>query len=206
VLDCVASGAIWINMTALGVDVLISAPQKGWSASPSAGVVMMSDLAEERLANTQSNSFAIDLKKWRSIMQVYEGGGHAYHATMPTDALVGFRDAMLETRAMGFDKTKAAQWQLGQGVRAMLEAKGVVSVAAEGFGAPGVVVAFTQDPDLQNGKKFLAQGLQIAAGVPLQVGEGAEFRTFRIGLFGLDKLADVPATLARLQTAMDAVF
>ena len=206
VLDCVASGAIWINMTALGVDVLISAPQKGWSASPSAGVVMMSALAEERLANTQSNSFAIDLKKWRSIMQAYEGGGHAYHATMPTDALVGFRDAMLETRAMGFDKTKAAQWQLGQGVRAMLEAKGVVSVAAEGFGAPGVVVAFTQDLDLQNGKKFLAQGLQIAAGVPLQVGEGTEFRTFRIGLFGLDKLADVPATLARLQTAMDAVF
>ena len=139
-------------------------------------------------------------------MAAYEGGGHAYHATMPTDAIVGFRDAMLETRAMGFAQAKAAQWQLGGAVRSMLAAKGVMSVAADGFGAPGVVVSYTEDGDIQNGSKFRAQGLQIAAGVPLQVGEGAEFRTFRLGLFGLDKLADVPATVARLGRAVEAVL
>ena len=206
VLDCIASGCAWVDMAATGVDVLISAPQKGWSASPSAGVVVFSPLAEARLAETTSNSFAVDLKKWRAIMAAYEGGGHAYHATMPTDAIVGFRDAMLETKAMGFDAAKAAQWQLGGAVRDMLAAKGVMSVAAEGFGAPGVVVSYTEDADVQNGSKFRALGLQIAAGVPLQVGEGAEFRTFRLGLFGLDKLADVPATVARLGRAVEAVL
>ncbi|WP_309668018.1 aminotransferase class V-fold PLP-dependent enzyme [Tabrizicola sp.] len=206
VLDCIASGCIWVDMDARGVDVLISAPQKGWSASPSAGVVVMSPRAEARLAETTSNSFAIDLKKWRAIMAAYEGGGHAYHATMPTDAIVGFRDAMLETQAMGFDAAKAAQWALGRAVRGLLADKGVPSVAAEGFQAPGVVVSYTSDADIQNGAKFRAQGLQIAAGVPLQVGEGAEFKTFRIGLFGLDKLADVPATVARLRRAVDAVL
>ncbi len=206
VLDCIASGCIWVDMAATGVDVLISAPQKGWSASPSAGVVMFSPRAEARLAETTSNSFAIDLKKWRAIMAAYEGGGHAYHATMPTDAIVGFRDAMLETKAMGFEAAKSAQWALGGAVRALMAEKGVPSVAAEGFQAPGVVVSYTGDADVQNGAKFRAKGLQIAAGVPLQVGEGAEFRTFRIGLFGLDKLADVPATVARLRQAVDAVL
>jgi aspartate aminotransferase-like enzyme len=206
VLDCIASGCIWVDMAQTGVDVLISAPQKGWSASPSAGVVMFSPLAEARLAETTSNSFALDLKKWRAIMAAYEGGGHAYHATMPTDAIMGFRDAMLETREMGFAEAKAAQWALGRAVRALLTGKGVASVAAEGFQAPGVVVSYTTDPDVQNAKKFLAQGLQVAAGVPLQVGEGAEFRTFRIGLFGLDKLKDVPGTVARLEKAVDAIF
>ena len=206
VLDCIASGCIWVDMAATGVDVLISAPQKGWSASPAAGVVVLSPLAEARLAETTSNSFAIDLKKWRAIMAAYEGGGHAYHATMPTDAILGFRDAMLETKAMGFAEAKAAQWALGRAVRAMLAAKGVPSVAAEGFQAPGVVVSFTTDPDIQNGSKFKALGYQIAAGVPLQVGEGAEFRTFRLGLFGLDKLKDVDATVARLKTALDQVL
>jgi aspartate aminotransferase-like enzyme len=206
VLDCIASGCIWVDMAATGVDVLISAPQKGWSASPSAGVVVMGPRAEARLVETSSNSFALDLKKWRSIMAAYEGGGHAYHATMPTDAIVGFRDAMLETKAMGFEAAKAAQWALGQAVRAMLAEKGVTSVAAEGFGAPGVVVSYTDDPAIQNGSKFRDLGLQIAAGVPLQVGEGAEFRTFRLGLFGLDKLADVPATVARLRRAVDQVL
>jgi len=206
VLDCIASGCIWVDMAAVGVDVLISAPQKGWSASPAAGVVMLSALAEARLAETTSNSFAVDLKKWRTIMAAYEAGGHAYHATMPTDALVAFRDAMVETKAMGFAEAKAAQWALGTDVRSLLAAKGVMSVAAEGFAAPGVVVSYTEDPDVQNGAKFRAQGLQIAAGVPLQVGEGAAFRTFRLGLFGLDKLADVPATVARLRRAVDAVL
>ncbi len=206
VLDCIASGCIWVDMAATGVDVLISAPQKGWSASPSAGIVVMSPRAEARLAETTSNSFAIDLKKWRAIMEAYEKGGHAYHATMPTDALVGFRDAMAETKAMGFAEAKAAQWALGRAVRAMLAAKGVPSVAAEGFGAPGVVVSYTTDAEVQNGAKFRAEGVQIAAGVPLQVGEGPEFRTFRLGLFGLDKLKDVDATVARLKRSVDAVL
>jgi aspartate aminotransferase-like enzyme len=203
VLDCIASGCVWVDMAATGVDVVISAPQKGWSASPSAGLVMMSGRAVERLEATTSNSFAVDLKKWRSIMQAYEGGGHAYHATMPTDALVGFRDAMLETKRMGFAAAKAAQWDLGRSVRGMLAEKQVPSVAAEGFQAPGVVVSYTSDPDVKSGAKFMAEGMQIAAGVPLQVGEGAEFMTFRIGLFGLDKLYDVPGTVARLERVLD---
>lgn len=206
VLDCIASGCIWVDMAALGVDVLISAPQKGWSASPAVGVVVMGPRADARLAETTSNSFAIDLKKWRAIMEAYEKGGHAYHATMPTDAIVGFHAAMKETQAMGFDAAKAAQWALGRAVRALLASKGVASVAAEGFQAPGVVVSFTADADVQNGSKFKALGYQIAAGVPLQVGEGAEFRTFRLGLFGLDKLKDVDGTVARLKAAVDQVL
>lgn len=204
VLDCIASGCAWVDMDALGVDVLISAPQKGWSASPSAGVVVLSKLAEARLEQTTSSSFAIDLKKWRSIMVAYEGGGHAYHATMPTDAIMGFRDAMLETKAMGFAQAKAAQFELGGKVRDLLAARGIISVAADGFGAPGVVVSFTADPAMQNGSVMRAQGLQIAAGVPLQVGEGEAFRTFRLGLFGLDKLKDVDGTVARLTKGLDA--
>jgi aspartate aminotransferase-like enzyme len=206
VLDCIASGCIWVDMAATGVDVLISAPQKGWSASPSAGVVMLSPLAEARLAESLSNSFALDLKKWRAIMEAYEKGGHAYHATMPTDAILGFRDAMVETREMGFEAAKSAQWALGRAVRAMLAEKGVPSVAAEGYQAPGVVVSFTADPEVQNGTRFRAEGVQIAAGVPLQVGEGAEYRSFRLGLFGLDKLKDVAGTVARLKRVMDAVL
>ena len=206
VLDCIASGAIWVDMAATGVDVLISAPQKGWSASPSAGMVMFSARALERLEQTVSNSFALDLKKWRAITKAYEDGGHAYHATMPTDALIGLRDAMTETRALGFEAARAAQWQLGAAVRAELARRGLRSVAAEGFAAPGVVVCYTDDPEVQNGKKFLAQGYQIAAGVPLQVDEGEGFRSFRIGLFGLDKLKDVPGTMARLIPAFDAVL
>ena len=206
VLDCIASGCVWVDMAATGVDVLISAPQKGWSASPCAGLVMLSPRAEARLAETSANSFVLDLKKWRAIMAAYEGGGHAYHATMPTDPLVGLRDAMAEARAIGFERLKAAQWQLGGAVRALLAARGVVSVAADGFGAPGVVVSYTADPEVQSGARFRALGMQIAAGVPLQVGEGAAFRTFRLGLFGLDKLRDVEATLARLTAVVDQVL
>jgi aspartate aminotransferase-like enzyme len=206
VLDCIASGCAWVDMKATGVDVLISAPQKGWSASPSAGLVMLSQRAIDRLEHTASDSFAVDLKKWYAIMQTYEGGGHAYHATMPTDALRAFRDTMLETRDYGFEKLRQAQWDLGNGVRAMLADKGVVSVAADGFGAPGVVVSYTDDPEIQNGKKFAALGMQIAAGVPLQCDEPAGFRTFRLGLFGLDKLYDVPATLTRLKAVIDKVL
>ncbi len=206
VLDCIASGCAWVDMEKTGVDVLISAPQKGWSAPPSAGLVMMNAGAVERCKAAQSTSFAIDLNKWLTIMEAYTGGGHAYHATMPTDALRVFRDAMLETKAIGFDVLCDAQWEQGNAVRAMLAARGVKSVAADGFGAPGVVVSYTDDPDIQTGKKFSALGLQIAAGVPLMVDEGPDYRSFRLGLFGLDKLKDVPASLARLETALDQVF
>ena len=205
VLDCIASGCAWVDMAALGVDVLISAPQKGWSASPSAGVVVMGPRAEARLAETDSDSFALDLKKWRAIMKTYEDGGHAYHATMPTDALVGFRDAMAETRAMGFAAAKAAQFELGQRARALLAAHGHKPIAADGFEAPGVVVCFTDRPELQNGSAFARAGYQIAAGVPLMIDEGPAFRTFRIGLFGLDKLKDIDGTLRRLEAALTAV-
>ncbi len=206
VLDCIASGAAWVDMRKTGVDVLISAPQKGWSASPSAGLVMLSERGEARLEQTQSDSFALDLKKWRQIMAIYEGGGHAYHTTLPTDALRAFRDTMIETRDYGFDRLEQAQWALGNGVRAMLRERGIVSVAAEGFGAPGVVVSYTDDPDIQNGSKFAQQGMQIAAGVPLACDEPEDFRTFRLGLFGLDKLYDVDATLARLEKVFDKVL
>ncbi|QFT72510.1 aminotransferase class V-fold PLP-dependent enzyme [Ruegeria sp. THAF33] len=206
VLDCIASGCAWVDMKATGVDVLISAPQKGWSASPCAGLVMLSERGEARLEQTSSDSFAIDLKKWRQIMQAYENGGHAYHATMPTDALLAFRDTMAETREYGFEKLRAAQWALGDGVRSMLKDKGVVSVAADGFGAPGVVVSYTSDPEIQNGRKFAALGMQIAAGVPLQCDEPEGFSTFRLGLFGLDKLYDVDGTIARLKRVLDQVL
>jgi len=206
VLDCIASGCAWVDMKATGVDVLISAPQKGWSATPCAGLVMMSDRAAARLETTTSNSFTIDLKKWHAIMQTYEGGGHAYHATMPTDGLRAFRDTMIETRDFGFDKLKDAQWALGDAVRAHLADKGIKSVAADGFGAPGVVVSYTDDPAIQNGSKFAAEGMQIAAGVPLQCDEPDDFRTFRLGLFGLDKLYDVDATMARLTPVLDRVL
>ena len=206
VLDCIASGAVWVDMRATGVDVLISAPQKGWSSSPSAGLVMLGSRALEKLERTRSTSFALDLAKWAGIMQAYVNGGHAYHATMPTDALRGFRDNMLEARARGFDALKAAQWDLGRRVRALLAERGARSVAAPGFEAPGVVVSYTDDPEIQNGSKFARLGVQIAAGVPLQCDEGDAFRSFRLGLFGLDKLADVPACVARLQAAVDKVM
>ena len=206
VLDCIASGAVWIDMRECGVDVLISAPQKGWSAPPSSGLVMLTEQALERCKAARSTSFAMDLNKWNAIMEAYLGGGHAYHATMPTDALRTFHQAMMETRAIGFDTLKAAQWEQGLAVRAMLAQRGIRSVAAEGFQAPGVVVSYTDDPEIQSGKKFAAQGLQIAAGVPLMVDEGPEYRSFRLGLFGLDKLKDVPGSLDRLAAAFDAVL
>ncbi|MFT5639668.1 MAG: aspartate aminotransferase-like enzyme, partial [Paracoccaceae bacterium] len=183
-----------------------SAPQKGWSASPSAGLVMMNEAAKARVEETTSTSFAIDLKKWLSIMQAYENGGHAYHATMPTDALKKFRDIMLETKDYGFDKLRGAQWELGNRVRELLAVRGVKSVAADGFGAPGVVVSYTDDPGLQNGSKFAAQGLQIAAGVPLMCDEPGDYSSFRLGLFGLDKLKDVDGAIGRLETALDTVL
>jgi aspartate aminotransferase-like enzyme len=206
VLDCIASGCVWVDMRETGVDVLISAPQKGWSAPPSSGLVMLNAAALERVKAAQSTSFALDLNKWNAIMEAYLGGGHAYHATMPTDALRVFHKSMMETKAFGFAKACEAQWEQGNAVRRILEQRGVRSVAAEGFQAPGVVVSYTDDPEVQSGKKFIAQGLQIAAGVPLQCDEGPDYKSFRLGLFGLDKLKEVPASLGRLSDAFDAVF
>lgn len=205
VLDCIASGAVWVDMQATGVDLLISAPQKGWSGSPCCGLVMMSEAARAQIEQTQSSSFACDLRKWLAIMETYENGGHAYHATMPTDSLKRFRDIMLETRAYGFEKVKQEQIELGRRVRELLESKGIASVAAEGFKAPGVVVSYTSDPAVQNGSRFLQQGVQIAAGVPLQCDEPAGFSTFRIGLFGLEKLNHVDDTVARLAAALETI-
>ncbi|MGR9101487.1 MAG: aminotransferase class V-fold PLP-dependent enzyme [Gammaproteobacteria bacterium] len=205
VLDCIASGALWVDMKACGVDVLISAPQKGWSASPCSALVMMNAAAREQVEATTSSSYAADLQKWLHIMQAYEQGGHAYHATMPTDALVKFRGAMQETEAYGFERIRSEQFALGAKVRALLADKGFKSVAAPGFEAPGVVVCYTDDPEIQNGKKFLRQGLQIAAGVPLQCGEGADFSTFRLGLFGLDKVQHIERTVRHLEGALAAI-
>lgn len=205
VLDCIASGAMWVDMKATGVDVLISAPQKGWSSSPCCAMVMLSERARTAIDGTTSSSFACDLKKWLQIMETYEKGGHAYHATLPTDALTRLRAAMQETQAYGFARVKAEQELLGSKVRKLFESRGLPSVAAEGFKAPGVVVSYTTDPDIQSGKKFLEQGLQTAAGVPLQCDEGPDFKTFRVGLFGLEKWQNVDKTVANLAGALDRI-
>ncbi len=206
VLDCIASGAIWVDMQKTGVDILISAPQKGWSASPAAGLVMLNQHARDKVDDTTSSSFACDLKKWLQIMEAYENGGHAYHATMPTDALMKFRDAMMETKEIGFDVMRENQLELGRKIRALLSAKGFKSVAATGFEAPGVVVCFTDEADIQNGKNFAAEGLQIAAGVPLQCDEGEGWSTFRLGLFGIDKLQNIDRTVENFENALDRVL
>lgn len=205
VLDCIASGAMWVDMQASGVDVLISAPQKGWSSSPCCAMVMLSERARAAIENTTSSSFACDLKKWLQIMETYEKGGHAYHATLPTDALMRLRDTMKETQDYGFARVRAEQEELGRQVRALFESRGLSSVAAEGFKAPGVVVSYTTDPEIQSGRKFLAQGLQTAAGVPLQCDEGADFMTFRVGLFGLEKWHQVERTVGQLAAALEGI-
>ena len=205
VLDCIASGTVWVDMKACGVDVLVSAPQKGWSGSPCGALVMLGPLGLERLEETSSTSFSCDLKKWLSIMQAYENGGHAYHATMPTDALRTFRDVMKETESRGFDSVRACQVDLGTKVRKLLEEKGIRSVAAEGFQAPGVIVSYTDDPEIKSGKKFAEAGVQIAGGVPLMCDEPEDFQTFRLGLFGLDKLGNVDRTVATFREVLERV-
>ena len=206
VLDCIASGCVWIDMEDTGVDILISAPQKGWSSQPCAGLVMMSTNAREKINTTDSDSFAMDLKKWLSIMETYEAGGHAYHATMPTDSLKVFRDTLSETREFGFSTAFDAQWKLGKSVRKSLKNLGIKSVAADGFGAPGVVVSYTNSSDIQNGSRFKELGFQIAAGVPLKCDEPPGFSTFRLGLFGLDKLKNIESTLLTLDQAFEQIF
>ena len=205
VLDCIASGAMWVDMKACNVDVLITAPQKGWSSSPCCALIAMGDRARERIESTQSSSFSMDLKKWLQIMEAYEKGGHVYHTTMPTDALKILRNVMQETQTLGFAALKEKQQELGDQVRALLVSKGYHSVSAKGFQSPGVVVSFTKDPEIQSGKKFIALGLQTAAGVPLQCDERPDFRTFRIGLFGLEKLAHVDRTVGHLEAALEKI-
>ena len=205
VLDCIASGAMWVDMRATGVDILISAPQKGWSSSPCCAMVMLSERARQAIDQTQSTTFAMDLRKWLQVMETYEGGGHVYHTTLPTDALVRLREVMLETEAYGFAKVRQEQIELGRQVRQLLLQAGYPSVAAPGFEAPGVVVSYTTDPDIQSSKKFIAAGLQTAAGVPLQCDEPADFRTFRIGLFGLEKWHHVERTVGHLRAALGRV-
>ncbi|WP_295378682.1 aminotransferase class V-fold PLP-dependent enzyme [uncultured Pseudacidovorax sp.] len=206
VLDCVASGAVWVDMQATGVDVLISAPQKGWSGSPCCAMVMLGERAREAIDGTTSSSFSCDLKKWMQIAEGYERGQHAYHTTMPTDALVLLRDVMKETRDWGFEAARQAQFELGDKVRALLESRGLPSVAAEGFKAPGVVVSYTTDPGIQSARKFIEAGLQTASGVPLQCGEGPDFMTFRIGLFGLEKWRNVDRSVGHLKAGLDKVL
>ncbi len=206
VLDCIASGAIWVDMEDSGVDILISAPQKGWSASPAFGLVMLSAKANEVINKTQSTSFSCDLLKWLQIMQAYENGAHAYHATMPTDAIKRFRDTIIEIEGFGFANAYKKQQELGDKVRALLESYNINSVAEKRYQAPGVVVCYTDDKAIQNGSKFTNLGIQIAAGVPLQCDEGDDYQTFRLGLFGLDKLKDVDATVKRLEDALKQVF
>lgn len=206
VIDCIASGCVWLDMKELGIDVLISAPQKGWSSTPCAGLVMLSDAAVKKVDDTESDSFSLDLKQWLNTMRAYENGGHAYHATMPTDGLRQFRDTINEAKEVGFAKLSDAQWELGNRVRKVMEDKGVESVAAEGFKAPGVVVAYTERDDMHKGSAFAEAGLQIAAGVPLKVGEPENFKTFRLGLFGLDKLTDIDGAVTRFETALDKVL
>lgn len=206
VIDCIASGCVWLDMKALGIDVLISAPQKGWSSTPCAGLVMLSDAAIKKVDNTESDSFSLDLKQWLTIMRAYENGGHAYHATMPTDGLRQFRDTLLEAKKIGFDTLCDAQWELGTRIRKVLSDKGIESVAVEGFEAPGVVVAYTDRDDMHKGSAFAEAGMQIAAGVPLKVGEPDNFKTFRLGLFGLDKLTDIDGAVTRFESALEEVL
>jgi aspartate aminotransferase-like enzyme len=199
VLDCIASGALWVDMTEVGVDVLLSAPQKGWSGSPCAGYVMLSESGRAQVMATTSTSFAIDLQKWLTITEAYTQGQTPYHATMPTDTLAHDAALMLETRDAGLEKLRMAQVDLGTRVRTLLAEEGFPSVASEDYAAGSVVVAFTDDPDVRSGARFKQRGLQVAAGVPLMCGEGDDFSTFRIGLFGLDKLTDVDGTVQRLE-------
>jgi len=205
VLDCIASGAIWVDMEDSGVDILISAPQKGWSSSPAFGLVMLSAKANEVINKTQSTSFSCDLLKWLQIMQAYENGAHAYHATMPTDAIKRFRDTIIETKEFGFDNARKKQQELGDKVRALLESHNINSVSEKDYQAPGVVVCYTNDKAIHNGSKFTNVGIQIAAGVPLQCDEGDDYQAFRIGLFGLDKLKDVDAAVKRFENALKQV-
>ncbi|MDO5726803.1 MAG: aminotransferase class V-fold PLP-dependent enzyme [Bowdeniella nasicola] len=199
ILDCIASGPLWVDMEDIGVDVLISAPQKGWSGSPTAGYVMLNARARRAVADSTGSSFALDLRTWMDIADAYVGGSHAYHATMPTDTLLANVRAMEETLNLGLDQARERQWELGNGIRQVCEQAGFTSVAAPPWQAPTVAVMYCPDPTIV--AAYADVGVQVAAGVPLKVGEREDYSAFRLGLFGLDKLTDVPAAIARLRRA-----
>jgi aspartate aminotransferase-like enzyme len=205
VLDCIASGALWVDMAAVDVDVLLSAPQKGWSGSPGAGYVMLREAARSAVESTTSNSFSADLRRWLAVTDAYIQGNTPYHATLPTDTLAHDATLMRMTHDAGLDALRRSQSDLGAGVRALLGEHGFPSVAADGFASPTVVVSYTDDPEIRSGAKFKQLGVQVAAGVPLMCGERDDFSTFRVGLFGLDKLGDVDGTIARLRARLPQV-
>lgn len=191
VLDCIASGSVWVDLKQLSVDVAVMAPQKSWSSTPCAALILLGERGLRSLESQKdstSDSFSLNLHKWWCVMRKYEEGAHMYHATMPTDGIRKFHDFLHELKAFGFERAEKAQWEIGRGVRSILKNEGFQSVAAEGFEAPGVVVSYAPNDDFATGKAFLKQGVQVAAGVPLFLNEGVEFKAFRIGLFGLDKL------------------
>ena len=208
VLDCIASGTVWVDMKELGVDVIISAPQKGWTGPACCAMVMMSDLAAKKMAEAKESSFSLSLKKWTTLMESYENGGWAYHTTMPTDGIRDFHEVTVETMKFGIGNLKNSQLALGKSAHAMLESKGLVSVAAPGFQAPGVLVyhspCASENPIMLN--KFKEYGLQIAMGVPWRIDEPEVMKTFRVGLFGLDKMGDIEGTVSTLENAVDKVL
>lgn len=204
VLDCIASGTAWVDMQATGADVVISAPQKGWTGPACIGIAMLSPRAVEAVNNTTSTSMVLNLKKWLAVADAYENGGFMYYTTMPTDAMVLFNKAAQETKKYGFERVKNEFWELGMETRAMMKGKGFKSVAAPGYEAPGVVVSYTDDPNMF--AKFKGIGFQIAAGVPFMIDEPAGNHTFRIGLFGLDKVYGKAEHIATLADALDRVM
>ena len=206
VIDCIASGCMWLDMQKLGIDVLLSAPQKGLSSTPCAGLVMLSKSAKELVLQSKATSFALDLKAWLGIITAYENGGHAYYATMPTDGLRQLRDTLKECQTIGFDVLKNAQMTLAQQILSVLQSKGIKSVAHQDYQAAGVIVCHAPTDALHKGIAFAQVGVQIAAGTPLQVGESDDYKSFRIGLFGLDKLTDINGTVARFAKACDKVL
>ena len=208
VLDCIASGTVWADMNDLGVDVVISAPQKGWTGPACAALVMMSERAVAKMERTDEDSFSLSLKRWSSIMDLYERGGFGYHTTMPTDALRDFHEVTVETMRYGMAELKAAQLELGATARELLDSRGLTSVAAPGSEAPGVLVYYSplgvDNPLMMT--RFKNHGLQIAMGVPWRIDEPDGTRTFRLGLFGLDKMKNIPGTVGKLEKALDAVL
>lgn len=206
VLDGIASGCAWVDMKKLDIDAYITAPQKGWTGPACVGIVMLGERGLEHMKKTQSSSFIVDMNKWHAVMNAYIGGGHMYHLTMPTDALITFENIVRESREqIGLDVLEKKQWELGRRTVAALEAHGADIVAAEGFRAPSVVVAHTTRADIQNGSAFKACGMQVAGGVPLFIDEGDQYKSVRFGMLGIEKIMNGDATIATLEKTLEAV-
>jgi len=217
VLDCIASGNRWTDMQALGVDVLITAPQKGWTGPACVGIAMMGEraceiMAKQNAVSPKGHSFSCNLAKWAGVADAYaQPGGFMYHTTLPTDSLMVFRDVIMETKEFGYEQCEERMCQLGDGIRNVLESRGFKSVAAPECAAPTVVVSYNrQDEDAAILGKLKGEGIQVAGGVPLKIDEPwdgfAAPPTFRLGLFGLDKLKNVDHTVAVFEGALDKVM